>query len=105
MKVLLDESVTRHLKQEFVGHEVFTIDEAGLKGLKIGDLLRAASGAYDVLVTVDQNLPYQQNLESFDIAVLVLIAKRNTYTALKPLMPQVLEALKHVRVGEFQTIE
>ena len=104
MKVLLDESVTRHLKQEFIGHEVFTIDEAGFKGLKNGELLRAATGLYDVLVTVDQNLPYQQNLKSFDLAVLVLIAKRNTYATLKSLMPKALSELTRIQAGQFVEI-
>jgi predicted nuclease of predicted toxin-antitoxin system len=56
MKVLLDECVTRHLKRDFTGHEALTVDEAGFKGLKNGQLLQAASGQYDVLVTVDQNI-------------------------------------------------
>jgi hypothetical protein len=63
MKVLLDECVTRYLKRDFVGHEVLTAEEAGFKGLKNGRLLKAASGEYEVLLTVDQNLQYQQNLK------------------------------------------
>ena len=59
MKVLLDECVTRKLRRDFQEHEVPIVEEAGLKGLKNGDLLRSASGKYDVLVTVDQNLQYQ----------------------------------------------
>jgi Domain of unknown function (DUF5615) len=78
MKVLLDECVTRYLKRDFTGHEVLTIEEAGFKGLKNGRLLQAASGQYDVLVTVDQNLQYQQNLKTFAIAIIVLKAKRST---------------------------
>ena len=54
MRVLLDERVTRFLKRDFIGHEVSTINEAGMKGLKNGQLLRAASGQYDVLVTVQR---------------------------------------------------
>jgi hypothetical protein len=64
MKVLLDECVTRYLKCDFMGHEVLTVEEAGLKGLKNGRLLQAASSQYDVLVTVDQNIQYQQNLKN-----------------------------------------
>jgi hypothetical protein len=56
MRVLLDECVTRYLKRDFSGHEVFTAEEAGFKGLKNGRLLQAMSGNFDVLVTVDQNL-------------------------------------------------
>ena len=85
MKLLLDEYVTRHLKREFANHEVHTVEEAGFKGLENGNLLRAASGAYDVLITIDRNLPYQQNLTRLEIAVLILSAKRNSYVRLRPL--------------------
>lgn len=51
MKLLLDECVTHYLKRDFTAHEVFTVEEAGLKGLKNGRLLRAASDKFDVLVT------------------------------------------------------
>ena len=100
MKVLLDECVTRYLRRDFVGHEVLTVEEAGFKGLKNGQLLQAASGQYDVLVTVDQNLPYQQNLKNFSIAIIVLKAKRSTYPMLKPLMPQVLATLEKIKPSE-----
>lgn len=99
MKLLLDECVTNYLKAEFTGHEVSTIDEAGLKGLKNGKLLSAASGRFDVLVTVDQNLRFQQNLENFAIAILVLRARRSTYPFLKPLIPKALEELKTIEPG------
>ena len=100
MKVLLDECVTRYLSRDFAGHEVLTAEDAGFKGLKNGRLLQAASGQYDVLVTVDQNLQYQQNLKTFELAIIVLKAKRSTYPMLKPLMPQVLETLEKIKPGE-----
>ena len=94
MKLLLDECVTRFVKRDLPGHEVHTIAEAGFKGLENGDLLRAATGTYDVLITVDQNLPYQQNVADLGIAILVLAAKRNSYARLKPLLPRAMDALK-----------
>ena len=100
MRVLLDECVTRYLKRDFAGHEVLTVEEAGFKGLKNGRLLLAASGQFDALVTVDQNLQYQQNLHTFVIAVIVLKARRSTYPSLKTLMPKVLESLERVKPGE-----
>jgi hypothetical protein len=100
MRVLLDECVTRYLKRDFAGHEALTVGEAGFKGLKNGRLLQAASGQFDALVTVDQNLQYQQNLHTFVIAIIVLKARRSTYPLLKPLMPKVLESLKRVKPGE-----
>jgi predicted nuclease of predicted toxin-antitoxin system len=93
MKVLLDECVTRYLKRDFSGHEVLTVEEAGFKGLKNGRLLQTASVQYDVLVTVDQNVQYQQNLKNFTIAIIVLKARRSTYPMLTPLMPQGLRLL------------
>ena len=104
MKLLLDECVTNYLKPEFTGHEVSTIDEAGLKGLKNGKLLAAASDRFDVLVTVDQNLRFQQNLENFSIAILVLRARLSTYPFLKPLMPKALEKLKTIEPGNVVVI-
>jgi hypothetical protein len=104
MKALLDECVTRYLTQDFAGHEVPTVEEAGFKGLKNGQLLQAASGRYDALVTLDQNLQYQQNMKDFAIAILVLKAKRSTYPMLKTLMPQALEALEKTKPGEIITV-
>jgi predicted nuclease of predicted toxin-antitoxin system len=104
MRVLLDECVTRYLKRDFTGHNAFTVEDAGFKGLKNGRLLQAASGQYDVLVTVDQNLTYQQNLKSFSVAVIVLSARRSTYAALRPLMPKVLEALDGINPGDVVTV-
>ncbi len=104
MKVLLDECVTHYLKRDFAAHEVLTVAEAGFKGLKNGRLLQAASGQYDVLVTVDQNLQYQQNLKTLAVAVVVLKAKRSTYPMLKPLMPQVLEILEKIKPGEIVVV-
>jgi hypothetical protein len=62
--------------------------------------LEAASGSFDVLVTVDQNLRFQQNLESFSIAVLVLKAARSTYPRLKPLIPKALMELETINPGD-----
>lgn len=105
MKLLLDECVTRHVRRDFVGHDVFTVDEAGFKGLKNGALLRrAASDNFEVLVTVDQNLASQQNIHTLPIAILILVGKKNTYTALKPLVPQALEALQHIKPGDLTLV-
>ncbi|HEY0429188.1 MAG TPA: DUF5615 family PIN-like protein [Pyrinomonadaceae bacterium] len=104
MKVLLDECVTHYLKRDFAGHEVFTVEEAGFKGLKNGQLLQAASGEYDVLVTVDQNLQYQQNLKNLGIAVIILKAERSTYPMLKPLMPRALSVIEKIEAGEIVTV-
>jgi hypothetical protein len=105
MRVPLDECVTRYLKRDLPGHEVFTVDEAGFKGLKNGRLLQNAAGRYDVFVTVDQNLRYQQNPETLPIPVIILSAKRSTYPMLEPLMPRVLEALEKIEAGQVVVIK
>jgi hypothetical protein len=105
VKLLLDECVTRFIKRDFVGHEVSTIEDAGLKGLENGDLLKAAAGIFDVLVTVDRNIPHQQNLRGLQIAVLIRSAKRNTYALLKPLVPEALKALQTIKPGDTISVE
>jgi len=105
VKLLLDECVTRHLKRDLAGHEVHTVEDAGLKGLENGDLLRAASGAYEVLITVDRNIPHQQNIAGLNIAILILAAKLNSYVRLKPLIPRALSALETIKVGDVIRIE
>jgi predicted nuclease of predicted toxin-antitoxin system len=105
MKLLLDECVTRYLKQDFIGHEVKTVREAGFTGLKNGQLLKAAETEFDVLVTVDQSIRHQQNVRAFDLGVLILAAKTNKYDDLKPLVPRALEALKSLQPGTFVLVE
>jgi len=67
MKLLLDECVTHDLKRALSTHEVVTAVEAGFGGFQNGNLLRAASGTFDVLITVDRNLEYQQNIIHFKL--------------------------------------
>jgi hypothetical protein len=105
VKLLLDECVTRFVKRDLVGHDIHTVEEAGLKGLENGDLLRDASDTYDVLITVDQNLPYQQNVASLSIAIVVLAAKRNSYARLKPLLSRALKDLETIKPGDVIRIE
>src|SRR5215211_2515659 len=100
MRLLLDECVVRELKKDFAGHQVSTVVEAGFGGLENGELLRAASGKYDVLITVDRNLSFQQNIASLQIAVLVLEGTGITYADLRPLIPKILDKLSVIRSGE-----
>ncbi|PYS90679.1 MAG: hypothetical protein DMF62_04415 [Acidobacteria bacterium] len=104
MKLLLDECVTNDLIVDFIGRDVSTIDDAGFKGLKNGKLLEAASVHFDVLVTVDQNLQFQQNIKNFDIAIVVLKARRVTLPFLRPLVPRALQAIESIKPGEIIVI-
>jgi predicted nuclease of predicted toxin-antitoxin system len=104
MKLLLDECIPRRLRLDFPGHEVHTVEQAGLKGLKNGALLRMASGRFDVLITVDQNLPFQQARNNQFISVLILIAPSNRYFELRRLIQSALEALVTIKPGDILTI-
>jgi hypothetical protein len=105
MRLLLDECVTRFVKRDLTEHDMLAVNEARLKGLRNGALLQAATGRFDILITVDENIPYQQTIRSFTIAILIIVAKSNAYVALKPLMPQALEALKQIKPGEVLRVE
>ena len=62
MRILLDESLPHELRDDLPGHAVKTVTEAGWTGVRNGELLRRAAESFDVFVTADQNLQYQQNL-------------------------------------------
>jgi hypothetical protein len=93
MRVLLDECVPRALRKELLGHEVKTVAEAGWAGVKNGELLQLAAGQFDLLLTVDRNLEYQQNFAGVALAVIVIHAPSNDVAVLRPLMPAVLAAI------------
>ena len=99
MRVLLDECVPRKLCRLIHVHRATTVPQAGLAGLKNGALLSQAAGRFDVLVTTDQGIPDQQNLQRAGIALVVLVAVSNRYADLVPLVPQLLAILPTVRPG------
>jgi hypothetical protein len=100
-RVLLDENVDRLLKSHFDSTvDVVTVPEQGWTGLSDGELLRRADGRFDVLVTMDQNLPYQQNLPVFELAVVVLKAPSNAFPDVMELMPEVNEEIHEAEAGE-----
>jgi predicted nuclease of predicted toxin-antitoxin system len=72
VKILLDECIPRTLKRYLTGHHVQTAQQAGFGGYKNGRLLRAAEGEFDLLITSDKNLQYQQNLASRKMSILIL---------------------------------
>jgi len=96
MRILLDESLPRRLGEALASHSVTTVVEAGWSGVKNGKLLALAAERFDVFVTADQNLQYQQNLSALPLAVLVLRATDNRYPTLLPLIPKVLAALEGI---------
>ena len=104
MRVLLDECVPRRLRDELPGHDVRTVPEMGWASQENGALLALASGKFEVFITTDQRLSYQQAVSKFSIGVIVLMAKRNKLKFLQPLVPELLRALMEVRPGEVRRV-
>lgn len=104
MKLLIDECIDRKLAREFVGYEVKTVPQMGWAGTKNGKLLALAAAEFDIFITVDRNLSFQQNLPEFDIAVIVLQASSNRLADLKPLIPKVLAILSTAIRGQATVI-
>lgn len=90
----------RKFTREFVGYEVKTVPQMGWAGVKNGQLLALAEAEFDVFITVDRNLSFQQNLSQFNIAVIVLQAPSNRLADLKPLAPEVLANLATAAKGQ-----
>jgi Domain of unknown function (DUF5615) len=105
MRILLDECVPRRFKHELGDHEVRTVPEMGWAGIKNGALLQLAAESFDVLLTTDRNLTFQQNLATMRLAIIVLRALSNDISVLRPLTPSVLEALLRIKVGEVVQVE
>ena len=100
MRILLDECLPRRLKRGLSGHEVQTVPEAGWASKQNGALLALAEGRFEVFVTVDRNLSFQQDLGRFKIAVVVLVATGNRESDLRPLIPKLLIALNAAVPGQ-----
>jgi len=100
MKVLLDEDVPVRLRLYFRAAEVETVEYRGWKGLKNGALLRVAQEHFDVLVTMDNNLPNQQPLRQFDIGVAILRAPGKTLEDLAALVPKLERLIVEIRPGD-----
>ncbi len=104
MKLLLDECIDRRLAKDLGEHDVKTVPQMGWAGIKNGALLALAEKDFDVFITVDRNLAFQQNLPRFNIAVLVLHTTSNRLADLKPLAPKILSTLPTLIRGEAKHI-
>jgi predicted nuclease of predicted toxin-antitoxin system len=102
MRILLDECVPVALKRNLasLGHECQTVREAGFAGKKNGELLTLAEGRWDVLLTTDRKIEYQQDMIGRKIGILVLRAKTNRLQDLLPILPICAQALLSIRPGQ-----
>ena len=101
MRVLLDEQLPRHLARDLTGHTVRTVQQEGWAGFNNGVLLqRAEERGFEVFVTADQNLEFQQALSRTRLGVIVLAARSIALEDLRQLVPAVLRAIETVRPGQ-----
>ena len=101
MRLLLDECVPRPLKRDLAGHDVQHVVDMGWSSKRNGELLQLMVAArFEALLTVDQNLEFQQNLRASGIGVVVAVARTNRLKELRPLVPRLLDALARVGAGE-----
>ena len=104
MRIVIDENLPADLAVELAGHKVTTVSRLGWRGVKNGELLLRAQGRFDVLLTMDRNLEFQQNLAGTEIAIVLLIARSNRMNDLRPLIPAILLALGTLKPGELRRI-
>ncbi len=106
MKILLDECVTKKVKPLLIGHTVFTIGQMEWSGLKNGMLLkRAVQENFDILLTIDKNISYQQNISQYNIAVVVLNSNDSNIEELKSFIPNFIKQISSFEKGRIYIIE
>ena len=101
MRLLLDECVPGRLRKALPGHDVSTVVQAGWSGVKNGRLLALAATKFDAFITVDKNLPYQQNQAKLPISIFVLNSCSNELTSLLPLIPALEKCLSNLVPGSY----
>lgn len=105
MRILLDECVHERFRDYFPGHDCQTARYAGFAGLRNGALLSAAEDAgFEIVLSVDQGIAYQQNLAGRRIALLVICAKSIRLPDLLPFVPACLRCLATILPGQIVKI-
>jgi hypothetical protein len=103
VKILLDESAPKPLAQDLVSHECATVQGRGWSGLTNGELLRRATAKFDLFITCDQNIRYQQNLANQEIAILQL--STNDLRRIRAAISAIQSAVASIQRGEFKVLE
>ena len=106
MKLLLDENFPRKVSLDFAEHTLMTVEKAGWKGKRNGELLELIiKEGFDGLITLDQNLPKQQNLSKYTVKIFVLKSKNNRPSSVQPLIGKLRTALNQVSTDQVVEIE
>jgi hypothetical protein len=102
MRILFDQGTPRPLRDALTGHIVATAYEQGWSDLENGDLLQAAEAAFDVFITTDKNLRYQQNLVGRQLAILVLPFA--SWPKLQGMLPEIAKTVACLKPGDYVEI-
>lgn len=105
MRILLDECIPRNLKNSLSIHDCRSVPEEGLAGRENGELLKLAEKrGFNVFLTLDRGIEYQQNLQSRSIAVVLIRAKSNRLADLLERVPEILRLLGALRAGQIAKV-
>jgi len=104
MRILLDECVDWRLLRDLAEYDAKTVKQLGWEHVDDGTLLALAAMQFDAFVTVDKDLPEEQNIANFDIAVVVLRGRTTRLVDLRALLDPLHEALRHAKPRELQIV-
>ncbi|CAN5592428.1 hypothetical protein BH10ACI3_BH10ACI3_04890 [soil metagenome] len=102
MKIIIDECVPSIVKRGLPARNIVSVQDMGWAGVKNGELLKLVASQFDVFITSDKNLRFQQNLAEIDIAILLLPS--NQVPVIKELLPQINDALDSIGSHDFVEI-
>ena len=104
MRILLDECVNPRLRLAFPGDAVRTVAEMGWRALTNGRLMETAAPDFDVFVTLDQNLKFQNPVARYALGIVVLISQLNHLTAYRPQFAEIRDVVRRTRAGQVNVI-
>lgn len=99
MRILFDQGTPLPLRERLLKHRVTTAFELGWSNMKNGELLAAAETSFDLFITTDQQLRYQQNLAGRQLAVLVL--STTSWPRIRKSVAQIQAAVEKIKPGEY----
>jgi len=103
VKILLDEGVPEIIQQRLLAFSIFTVERMGWTSLKNGDLLTRMMGEFQIIITTDKNLPFQQNLKKRQISAIIL--PTNEIPAVIRLLPRLKIAIATIEQGDFKELK
>src|SRR5438067_1782988 len=104
MRILFDECVPRPLRRHLSGHTIRTVQEMGWAGIRNGELLNLAEPEFDLILSTDQNIPFQQNLKGRDVALIILVTRDTRLPNLLPFVQEIERTAQDILPGQCRTI-